>query len=243
MKAQVPLMVGMLVAVRGVVAQPGDRNSIDIKVRHVGSEEWLDEVAAMPGDTIEVASFYFRDRGIMFAHSIHSIIASTWDAATGDAVAIVDNPQSALHPDGRRGYFNFGGQRQDIYTTGIDAGRMRISAFGNPNNILAGGILVRQQDPVSGWQHPHDYNDGILAFRFNITIGSSSAAVRDMQINAPIENMATFGVYMTNQSQYPTSVLNDYDGSDPATIHVIPAPSGAAVLAAIGVLFMAIRKR
>lgn len=223
-----------------VWAQPGDRNSIDIMVRIAGNETWVDIVDALPGQTVEVGVFYFRDRGYMLAGTIHNMIARNWDAASGDTATIVDNPNSALHPDGRMDGWNSGGQRQDIYTSGIDAGRMRISAFGNPDNVPVGGISLRQPPPID--EDDDITEDGFLGYRFNIVAGTGDGGARMISIDAPERWIVLYGAYLTPQSFYPTSLLDDYDGTDRARIHVVANP-GTAVLLFVGAGVIGRRRR
>lgn len=209
-------------------AQPGNRTGVDVMVRLAGDTEWSAAVDALPGDVVEVASFYFRSVGHGFGGAIHNIRATGW--TPGDMAAIQDNPESALHPDGRQsvqganpGGFNFGGQRQDIYLAGVNA-PMRISAFGNPNDIAAGGISVRQNTPVALGA---DFNtsDGVMGYRFNITVGDGFDRVIDIAAG----NFATFSTYANAGSTSATPYTGPRE-DHAASIRVVPTPASLALL-------------
>ena len=170
--------------------------------------------------------FYFRDRGYMFAEAVHNIVASNWNAPGGDAATIVDNPSSPLHPDGRVDGWNYGGQSQDIYTTGIDAGRMRISASGNPNDLPVGGIRIGQPPPIT--EPPDDVTDGFLGYRFDILIGSPQERVIGM--DAPLAGIFRYSVYDTPSSVGFTELIGEYDGTDGASVRIIPSPGPVVVV-------------
>ena len=56
------VLLAQLIGVMGVTCsparcQPGDQNVIDIRVRLAGTDDWADEVDAIPGQTVEVGVF------------------------------------------------------------------------------------------------------------------------------------------------------------------------------------------
>ncbi len=204
-------------------AQPGDRNQIDIKARIKGTTAWLDTInySAATADTpldVEVGVFFYRDQGVGFATCVFAATTSNW--LPGDIVTLVDRPDSQRHPDGRQGNFNTGGQMQGAFTTGIDAGRLRIAAFNNTADAIGGGISVHQNIPTSvGF----DTSDGVLGFRFDITIVNplpGHATSRTMVCEAPKNRINSYGVYGSDMLEHCVLCGPTLLPTDGATIDV-----------------------
>jgi len=216
-------------------AQPGDATYIDIKVRAYGtSDPFVDHLSFIHPDLspaeIEVGLFYFRESGIGLATVVHNIVGAPFSAALGDAVQVLDNnPTSTLHPDGRIGNFNFGGQFQVIYHTGtggVDANRFRIAATGNAGDALAGGVSIKQNTPVALGTN-FDTADGIFGYHFKLTMAcATDGSSRTMTIDAPRDRINLFTAY--GGVGDPPPPLNVLD-SDFATIRITaPAPASLA---------------
>ncbi len=230
-----------LVALAGMAsaafAQPGSKSQIDIKARIAGTTDWLDVVNfnapdLTSGVNIEVGVFYFRNAGYGFSTCVHNVVTSNWNAV--DVATLVDRADSAKHPDGRIGNFNFGGQAQDKYTTGIDAGNLRIAATGNAGDAIGGGISIKQNTPVA-LGAGFNTADGVLGFRFDITINNptpGSANSRTLVSDAPAARINSYSVYDTAASTTATSIKASLLATDVATMNVTwaPAPASLALL-------------
>lgn len=230
-----------LVALAGMAsaafAQPGDKSVIDIKARIAGTTDWLDVVNFNTADlnatvNIEVGVFYFRNEGYGFSTCVHNITTSNWLAT--DTATLIDRADSSLHPDGRQGNFNFGGQKQDKYTTGADAGRLRIAASGNAGDVIGGGISVKQNTPVA-LGAGFNTADGVLGFRFDITLANPTPGAensRSLVSDAPANRVNSFSIYETAASSTAKSIKASLLATDVATINATwaPAPASLALL-------------
>lgn len=235
------------------LAQPGDKTYIDIKARLFGtSDPFVDALSFVHPDhspiTLEVACFYYRNDGIGLATVVHNIVGSPFNAALGDAATILDdNNTSTLHPDGRTGNFNFGGQLQVVYvtgTSGIDANRFRIAANGNASDAPAGGISVKQNNPLALGVN-FNGADGVEGYHFKLTVGCpADDSSRTMTIDAPLDHISSYRAYMPGGESIdimpsPTSPLD----TDPATITIAaPAPATLPLLL-LGSAALARRRR
>lgn len=215
------------------------RNAIDIKVRRAGDTTWTDllVISSVQLEHVEVAVFYERDSGYGFSGSVHNVLVSNW--TPNESVVLLDRADSAQHPDGRQGRFNFGAQRQQAYTTGIDAGRMRIGAANNTVNAAGGGISVKQAPPsVSGTLF--DTSNPALGFRFDLFFSGGSLSSM-WELTSPISHVANFAIYPTQTSTSGSNVPLSSVVTDGALI-VIPAP-GSMVVGAVAGLFARRRRR
>ena len=228
--------LALSLAAGSAVAQ---RNAIDIKVPPPGDTVWVDLLVIQSAnpETIEVGVFYERASGYGFSGSVHNVLVSNWTSS--ESVTLLDRSDSAQHPDGRQGRFNFGAQRQQAYTTGIDAGRMRIGAANNTVNAAGGGISVKQAPPsVSGTLF--DTSNPALGFRFDLHFsGGSSSTV--WELTSPISHVANFAIYQTETSTSGSNVPLSSVVTDGALI-VIPAPGSMFVGVGAG-LFARRRRR
>jgi len=203
------------------LAQPGDKNQIDVKARIKGTTAWLEviDTTAATASTrvdVEVGVFFYRSRGVGFSTSVFAVMTSNW--LPGDRVKLLDRADSALHPDGRQGRFNFGGQGQAAYTTGIDVGRLRVASLCNEADALGGGISVKQNTPVTSGTL-FDTSDGVLGFKFETTIVNTTpgrVVGRTLVCDVPKNRINNFTVYDTTCDFCYLSLLP----TDVATINV-----------------------
>lgn len=206
-------------------AQPGDRSQIDVKARIAGTTEWLDVVnftapAISSSVDIEIGVFYFRNAGYGFATTVHNLVTHGW--FTADVATLVDRADSAIHPDGRQGNFNKGGQAQDKYTTGIDVGNVRVSARGNPADAIGGGITIKQGTPIA-LGASFNTTDGFLGFRFDITLNNATpgiASSRTLISDAPFNRINSYTVYANATTTTATSIKASLLPTDVATINI-----------------------
>lgn len=223
-----------------------DKTQIDLKVRAWGTNDaFTDHLSVVHPDfsavEVEVLAFYNRESGIGLASAIHSIVGSPYKPALGDAVTLLDRPDSALHPDGRIATFNFGGQAQAVYhtgATGIDANRFRIAAIDNESDLIAGGISVHQNTPQALiWTFNFD-KINIPGFHFRLKVACAPDALpRTVNIDVPRDRVNTFNVYNPDGTFF--SSLQSLLDTDPATVTIsVPAPSvfAAAMMGAASVL-------
>ncbi len=234
------------------LAQPGGSSQIYIKVRPYGSQkwEWYDHLSAVNPDfspiEVEVGVFYRYGQGYSVSTAVHNIIGAPFDASLGDAVEILDNPASSLHPDGRVGNFNFGAQRQQVYHTGtggIDANRFRIAAFGNSGDVAAGGISARQNSPSSPpkWLPPDSV---LMGYHFRLSVACApTGAPRTVTIDAPHDRINTYSVFSDQAGTSAASVLNWVLDTDIATVTVSAPSPGASITFLVGMLALAHRRR
>jgi len=242
------------------LADFGDKNQIDVKVRRYGSNDaWSDGLTIQSPNLVdsievEVATFYYRNAGYSFSTTTHNIVGSPYSAANGDSVSLAafDNPDSFLHPDCRIGQastqasggFNYGSQFQFVYhtgTSGVDANRFRIAAVGNANDAsVSGGISIRQRSPGSIGTNV-DASDGFMAYRFKLTLACyNGGAQRTVNLDVPHHRIASYFVYLNSSSTVHWSIggsggpgnLSGVLPSDPASVTVswVPAPSSLALL-------------
>ena len=245
--------IAALVALAGIAAVATADNQIDIKARIVGTTDWVDSINFVSTDgsplNLEVAVFYNwtsgADGGVAFSGVTHSVVVNGWNVAAGDAAAMAGTLGSPT--DGRVGNFNFGGQTQGFFTTGIDAGRLRLGAASNTNDVAGGGLSIKQNTPVA-LGAGLDTSNPALGFRFNISIACDDTValtVRNMNIDSPLNKVSTtYGVYRDLVS---TTVLNRKssllatDGVA-ITANWIPAPASMALLG-LGGLVIGRRRR
>ena len=224
------------------LAQPGNKTGIEIKVRKFGtSDAWSSSLTLQSANLVdpidvEVGAFYYRNSGYGLATVVHSITGSPYSAANGDLATVLDdNPTSSLHPDGRVGNFNFGGQLQSVYqtgTSGVDANRFRIAANGNAADSAAGGISVKQNNPVA-LGAAFDTRDGVLGYHFKLSLACYNAgAARTITIDAPNAKISSYRVYAASTSTTATDIIASLGTTVPATLNVswAPAPASLALL-------------
>ncbi len=238
----------------GSALAQGSVTQIKFMVRPFGSTGAWSETLTLQSPNlvdpidVEVGAFYFRNSGYGLSTVIHSITGSPYSAANGDAVTVLDdNPTSSLHPDGRVGNFNFGGQFQVVYhtgTSGTDANRFRIAANGNPNDVAAGGISVKQNTPVALGTN-FDTTDGVLGYHFKLSLACYNAgAARQVTITAPDAKINSFTVYSSAASTTATNIKTSLSPTVPATLNVswVPAPASLGLLG-MGALVAGRRRR
>ncbi len=238
-----------LIALAGVaaVASAGQENGINVMLSTDGGTTWsptLNEIRDIGSGAVnvQVGIFYKRASGYGFSGSVHNVVTSNWGA--GDVVTLLDRSDSAQHPDGRQGRFNFGAQRQQAYTTGADAGSLRISAGNNTQNVAAGGISVKQNTPVASGTS-FDTSNPALGFRFDISLAERAAdVVHTYNLSTPLSHIFNFSVYNTNESTSGSAVTVGTLGLDGAVIRAswVPAPGSVALLG-LGGLAVARRRR
>jgi hypothetical protein len=217
-------VIVVLLATTG--AAYAQRNAIDIKLRWAGETQWLDilDIVGPDDRNIEVGVFYERSTGFGFAGSVHNIVINNWATDDGDQVFLLDRPDSTQHPDGRQGRFNFGAQRQAAYSTGADMGSLRIAAANNTQNVIAGGISVRQNTPVASGSL-FDTGDPVLGFRFNLRL--ASPRFQSYHIFTPADRVHSFTVFTSESSTSGTNLPLSSVVLDGAIIRYIPSPSSA----------------
>lgn len=223
---QLTFVLAMLAPLSGIaLAQPGTKTQIDLKARVKGTTEWVDVInfsAPTIEDTldVEVGVFCYRNAGYGFGISVQSLYLSNW--LPGDVATLLDRPDSALHPDGRLGTFNFGGQSQGQFTTGIDAGRLRVAATGNTGDAVGSGVAIKQNSPVALGV---DFNaaDGVFVFQFEISLRNpipGTASNRALVCDVPINRVNSYAVYLTEASTAAASIRNSLVATDVATINI-----------------------
>lgn len=216
------------------------RNAIDVVARLQGETEWhdfLNYTSDYEPAHIEVAVFYDRASGYGFSGSVHNVVSDIWNPSLGDSVTLLDRPDSAHHPDGRQGRFNFGGQAQFVYTTGLDAGRMRIGARNNFQNASAGGISVKQRPPATSGAL-FDTSNPVMGFRFDLVLGFRPGFVTTTyELSTPLNDINSFTIYDTPNSTYGISIPQGTLLLDPAfiTTHFTqPTPGSLTAFCLVG---------
>lgn len=216
------------------------RNAIDIKVRLAGTTEWLEQVdyintTNLDPALVEVAVFYERGTGYGFSGSVHNIVTENWGA--GDIPMLLDRADSAQHPDGRQGRFNFGAQRQQAYTGGPDLNTLRIAAANNTQNATGGGISVKQNTPPASGSL-FDASNPALGFRFDVLLVPRNLGTPNVyELLTPLNRIANFAVYATETSTSGTNVpLSSLvrDGATITTFWSVPSPGWPALGIVIG---------
>ena len=232
--------VAALIALAGIaaMANAGARNAINVMVSSDGGATWSDTLNINQGGSgaVSVGVFYERASGFGFSGSVHNIVVGNWGA--GDVVTLLDRGDSTQHPDGRQGRFNFGAQRQAAYTTGADAGTLRIAAAGNTQNAAGGGISPKQNTPGASGSL-FDTSNPAFGFRFDITLDTS--ALRSLALDTPANRVANFSLYMAADSTSGTNQTLSTVVLDGAVINIVPAPGSMALLGLGGLA--AIRRR
>ena len=242
-----------LIALAGLAGTAfAQENKIDIKVRVFGSNDpWSDSLTLQSANlvdpiVVEVGAFYYRSTGYGLATVVHNIVGSPYSAANGDLATVLDRADSALHPDGRVGNFNNGGQFQVVYhtgTSGIDANRFRVAANGNAGDVAAGGISVKQNTPVALGSN-FDTTDGVLGYHFKLSLACyNGGAERLVNLDAPLSKINSYRVYSTSASSTATNVT-PIAATDGASLRVswLPAP-GSLGLLGLGALVVGRRRR
>ncbi len=227
---------------------------IILKVRQFGtSDPWVSSANFVSPNLVdpielEVGAFYTRETGYGLSTVIHSITGSPFSGANGDTVTILDdNPTSTLHPDGRQGNFNFGGQFQVVYhtgTSGVDANRFRIASSGNPNDVAAGGISVKQGTPIALGTN-FDTSNPAYGYHFKLTLACyNGGQARLVTITAPDAKINSFTVYSSASSTTATNIKTSLVPTSPALVTVswVPSPPSVALLGA-GAMIAARRRR
>ncbi len=208
------------------------KNQIDVRVRPAGApNEWADHLSFLHPDSspvdVDVGVFYYSSSEIGVASAMHSIVGSPYSPGLGDLAEIIDNPLSTLHPDGRYAGYNYGAQRQSIYHTGnagVDANRFRVAAFGNPNDLIAGGISARQAHPPM----PSDFPPpdlAQLAYLVHLRIACAPDGFpRTITLDVPRNRIRTYTIFGTINGD-PQDELRWLLDTDPATVTIsVPAP-------------------
>lgn len=224
-----------------MTACAGQRNAINIMVSEDGGATWSESASFFLGgpSSVTVGVFYERDTGYGFAGSVHNIVVSSW--APGDSVTLADRADSAQHPDGRQGRFNFGAQRQAAYTTGADAGRLRIAAANNSQDAIGGGVSIRQNTPpASGTLF--DTSNPAYGFRFELAI-DLSVGPRVLFVTTPRDRVNNFALYSTAGSTLGENQPIDSVVLDGAQIIVWPTPGTVSALAVTGLWIVSARRR
>ncbi len=239
--AIIPL-VGLAAAVPSALAQPGDKTQIAFGVRPWGSAPdapFVEHLELVHPDfspaEIEVGVMYYRNGGFGLASVMHNITGTPYDQAMGDAVTVLDRADSSLHPDGRLGNFNFGGQFQVVYKNGFDFPPygFRVAASGNASDNPAGGISIKQNTPVALGSN-FDASDGVLAYHLKVTFACDpTGAPRTLTLDAPRNKVNSFMVYESPSSTTSASIINSLIDSRTATITIsAPAPASLSLLLA-----------
>ncbi len=245
------LLAALALLPAAALAQPGDKTFIDVKVRAFGTADpFVDHLSFIRPDLtpveVEVGLFYYREAGVALSTVVHSIVGAPFSAGLGDAVQILDdNPTSTLHPDGRVGNFNFGGQFQVVYhtgTAGVDPNRFRIANNGNAADLAAGGVSVKQNTPVALGTNI-DASDGAFGFHFKLTMACNPGGTsRTMTIDAPRDRIHTYSVYKDFISATILPMTFTILDSDVATVTVV-APASATPALLLGAAALACRRR
>lgn len=202
-------------------AQLGENPQIDVKARVRGEAEWRDVIDLSVGTSrvveLEVGVFLYRRYGFEMAACACSLLVSEWNA--GDRAMLLDREDSTIHPDGRQGPFNFGGQAQAAYYSGPDAGRLRISAANNPNDLPDGAVsMTRASSSMSDFPL-----EGVLGFRFDIALVNphpGTPHTRSLVADAPLDRVVSYRVFDTPTSISSRSILPDLAATDVATFNV-----------------------
>jgi len=243
-----------LLALAGVAGTAVAQSHIEYRVRPFGSSDAWQAAATYVSPNLvdpivlEVGAFYYRASGYGLSTVVHSVYGTPYSAANGDAAEVLDdNPSSTLHPDGRVGNFNFGGQFQVVYhtgTAGIDANRFRIAATGNAGDAAAGGVSVKQNTPVALGSN-FDTTDGVLGYHFKLTLACYNAgAERVVTIDTATAKVSSFTVYSSASSATATNIKATLTATVPATITVSWAPAPASLgLLGMGALVAGRRRR
>lgn len=249
--------IAAIVALAGLAgsafAQPGSETKLTIKVRDFGSNgAWSSSLTRQSANltdpiVLEVGVFASRNAGYGLATVITSLTGSPYSAASGDAVGLLDRTDSSLHPDGRLGNFNFGGQFQVVYhtgTSGVDANRFRIAANGNAADNAAGGVSLKQNTPVA-LGTAFDQSNDVLAYHYKLSLACyNGGAARVITLDAPKNKINSFQVYSTNTSTTPTSIIASLLDTATATVNVSWAPAPASLgLLGMGALVAGRRRR
>ncbi len=210
-------------------AQLGEHPQIDIKARVRGESQWRDVVDVSVGTNdvleLEFGVFLYRKYGFEMARCTCSLMVSGWNGV--DQASLLDRADSPIHPDGRQGPFNFGGQAQHAYTTGLDAGRLRIAASNNPGDVPAGGVnMTRASSSMSDFPL-----EGLLGFRFDITLVNprpGNPGVQSLVADAPLDRVTSYAVFESRSSISSTSIRDLLVATDVASIRVrwTKCPSG-----------------
>ena len=244
-----------LMALAGLASTTLAANTqIDIKVRVFGTNDaWSDSLTLQSANlvdpiVVEVAAFYSFSTGYGLGTVVHNIIGTPYSAANGDLATIIDdNPTSTLHPDGRVGNMNFGGQFQGVFhtgTSGLDANRFRISQGTNTSDNAAGGISVKQNTPVALGTN-FDTTNGVLGYHFKLSLACyNGGAERVITLDAPKAKINSFTVYANSGSSTATNIISSLLATDPATLNVSWAPAPASLgLLGLGGLVAGRRRR
>ncbi len=234
------MRLAVLVMAAGVAsAGAGQRNAIDVKLSTDNGATWSDQIInnLWLGDPVHitVGVFYDRVSGHGFGGSIHSVVVDGWRTGR-DAVTLLDRLDSAMHPDGRQGRFNFGAQRQAAYTAGADLGTLRIAADNNTQNDISRGISVRQRTPPASGSL-FDTNNPAYGYRFEITIAAwepTDPLLNRWNFLTPRDRLASFAIYEAASSQSLSNLDLSSVMLDGAYVQLyrIPAPFTMGVIAA-----------
>ncbi len=218
-------LIAFAVLAAPTFAQPGDKDQIDVKARVKGTTQWVDVIDYSPAASdspvdVEVGVFFYRSVGVGFSTCVFSVVTSAW--LPGDVATLLDRADSAKHPDGRHGNFNFGGQAQAAYTTGIDAGRLRLAATGNAGDAIGGGISVKQNTPLA-LGTAFDKSDGVLGFKYEVRLVNPTpghVTRRTLVCDVPKSRINSFSVYEEGGRQYFVPIGTDLLPTDIVTINI-----------------------
>ena len=161
--------------------------------------------------------------------------AAGWDRNGDDAIDFTLAKGSAT--DGRTPGFDFGGQTQQTFES-VDS--LRIDVKGDTTNNPSAGISTFQNTPDS-LGAAFNTQKSVAVYRFRILLSSSadvrtlSFRIADGALNGPTNEISTFKAYESASSTFPTDVPKPILG-DTADLVVIPAPSAAIPLGAMGIL-------
>jgi len=229
--------VAALIALFGSSCALADVSHINVKLRPWGSSgAWSDSLTLQsPNLTdaiqVEVGVFYHWTTGVALSTVIHNIVGSPYSGAQGDLATVLDNPTSSLHLDGRLSPYNWGGQYQPVYhtgTSGIDANRFRIAASGNPDDVSAGGVSIKQKHPTIAGSS-FDTSNPAYAYHFKLSLACyNNGAPRTVSIDAPLNRIQSFRTYASVLSTYGTDVP-DLSATDQALVTVSWVPGWGAL--------------